>query len=117
MNEFVPRHVILKSIELLGRCPCELCQKEKKKREDSLFQTAPVKDAYFKLDNPPEKEDSMQGVNEVEYWRTRCHDYEWMYQEQRDIAKGYKEINEELHAHIKKLNIEKAMQQQLLAKI
>lgn len=101
---------IYKMIDLLNRCKCDQCQKEKQKCEDKLSTNQ-------NIDQPPVKEDSMQGVNEVEYWRTKCHDYEWMFKEQRDIAKGYKEIIEELHAKIKRLSVEKAMQQQLLAKI
>jgi hypothetical protein len=60
-----------------------------------------------------EKKDSM---NDIEYWRNKALDYEWMFKEQRNICNGYKEIIEELNIQIKKFNIEKAMRQQLVSK-
>ena len=57
MDNFVPRHIILRSIELLGRCKCDLCQKEKKKREDMLFPNKQVKETVIQVESkPPEKE-------------------------------------------------------------
>jgi hypothetical protein len=44
MNDFIPYHVLLKSIELFDKCKCDRCQKEKKKREDMLLQFKSVKD-------------------------------------------------------------------------
>ena len=51
----------------------------------------------------------MQGINEIEYWRNKAHDYEWMFKEQRDICSGYREIIEKLHDDLAKLHIEKSM--------
>jgi len=103
---------IIKMIGLLDRCKCEKCQQHKKKWEERL-------NGYVAEDNykPPEKEDCMQGVNEVEYWRAKAHDYQWLYQGQKEIAQGYKEIIEELQQQLKRLNIEKAMRNQKVAKI
>lgn len=56
----------------------------------------------------------MQGIDEIEYWRKKSHDYEWLYKGQKEISDGRKEIIEELQQQIKKLNIEKAMQQQYI---
>lgn len=105
MDNFVPDHQLIKMINLLDRCKCDLCQKEKQKREAMLSSNQ-------NIDKPPVKEDSMQGVNEVEFWRTKAHDYEWLYKSQKEIAIGYKEIIEEMQQQLKKFNIEKAMRKQ-----
>lgn len=48
MDSFVPRHVTLKNIELLGKCRCESCQKEKKRKEDELYKKDLIKDEFMK---------------------------------------------------------------------
>ena len=48
----------------------------------------------------------MEGIDQVEYWRQKCHDYEWMYKEQKDICDGYRKIIEELKSEMKDLKIE-----------
>lgn len=53
MDDFVPRHVTLKIIELLGKCRCELCQKEKKKLEDKLYKNYRL---HTDIENPEIKE-------------------------------------------------------------
>jgi hypothetical protein len=88
-------------IDLLNKCKCDRCKKEKQKWEDKLSPNQ-------NIDTPPKQEDSMQGINEVEFWRSKAHDYQWLYQGQKEIAQGYKEIIEELQVQLKKLNIEKA---------
>jgi hypothetical protein len=91
----------------LDRCKCEKCQKAKKQWKARLLLNNEYAD-----EQPPVEEDSMQGINDVEYWRTKAHDYEWMFKEQQDICKGYREIIEELQQQLKKLHIEKAMRNQ-----
>lgn len=44
MDEFVPRHVTLKTIKLLSKCKCERSQKEMKKLENKLFKKEPIKE-------------------------------------------------------------------------
>jgi len=35
-ENFVPDHLLLKMIALLDKCKCDLCQSEKRKREELL---------------------------------------------------------------------------------
>ncbi len=37
----------------------------------------------------------MEDVKQIEFWRNKCHDWQEMYNEQKDIALGYKKIIEE----------------------
>lgn len=48
MDDFIPRHRLLDSIALLDKCKCDLCQSEKRKREDKLYGSAPV-EQYSKM--------------------------------------------------------------------
>jgi len=34
----------------------------------------------------------MEDVKNIEFWRMKAHDYEWLYKEQKDICDGYKKI-------------------------
>ncbi len=61
MEDLVPRHITLRIIELLGKCKCERCQKEKKKIEDKLYGTNPIKSENFN----PINERIIDGTDEM----------------------------------------------------
>jgi hypothetical protein len=51
---------------------------------------------------------NMQYVKEIEYWRKNSQNYEYLYDQQKEIAQGYKKIIEELQEELKTLNLENA---------
>ena len=44
-------------------------------------------------------------TQDIEFWRHKANDYEWMWKEQKDICDGYRRINEEKLIEIKDMNI------------
>lgn len=43
----------------------------------------------------------------IEFWRRQTADYQWLYQEQKDICDGYRKIIMELKEEIEKLKLKK----------
>jgi hypothetical protein len=77
-------------------------EKEWEEMPDSVRNTAlhilkqNIEETQWKIQQEMEANVMDESDNKcIEFWRKKANEYEWLYKEQKDITKGYKEIVEE----------------------